>query len=97
MPPTFKWDPGKAALNVRKHRVSFAEAATVFGDPLRRTRLDQLHSSPAEARWATVGRSRDGRILVVVHHDDEHESIIRIISARKATRTEREQYEEEGE
>jgi hypothetical protein len=97
MTPTFEWDAGKAGLNVKKHRVSFDEAKTVFGDPLRRTRPDQLHSSPGEARWVTVGRSLDGRILVVVHHDEEDNGIIRIISASKATRTEREQYEEEGE
>ena len=97
MAPAFAWDPGKAALNVKKHGVSFDEAQTVFGDPLRRTRHDRLHSSPGEARWVTIGRSRDGRILVVVHHDEEDANIIRIISARKATRTEREQYEEEGE
>jgi uncharacterized protein len=92
---TFEWDTGKAALNVKKHGVSFEEAKTVFHDPLEKTRSDQRHSVQSEERWVTVGRSLDGRILVVVH--SEQQDAIRIISARRATRTEREQYEEESE
>jgi uncharacterized DUF497 family protein len=95
MAPTVEWDADKAALNVKKHEVSFEEGSTVFGDPLEKTRPDQRHSAPGEERWVTVGRSLDGRILVVVH--SEQENRIRIISARRATRTEREQYEEESE
>lgn len=95
MAPPFEWDPAKAVLNLRKHGVSFDEAATVFGDPLRRTRPDQPHSSPPEERWVTVGRSLGGRTLVVAHYDTD-DDVIRIIRARRATRSEREQYEEEG-
>ena len=87
----FEWDPAKARVNLRKHAVSFEEAATVFGDPLSVTIGDPLHSTD-EQRFIIVGRSRQGRIIVVVHVDRGHR--IRIISARLATRRERRKYEE---
>jgi hypothetical protein len=87
----FEWDPGKAGQNHRKHRVSFQEAATVFGDPLAVTYPDPDHSA-SEQRFVTVGMSGTGRVLIVAHAD-RGESI-RIISARKTTRREREHYEE---
>jgi uncharacterized protein len=87
----FEWDPGKAKQNRRKHRVSFYEAATVFGDLLAATYSDPDHSA-SEQRFITVGMSEVGRVLIVAHTD--RDGNIRIISARKATRHEREHYEE---
>lgn len=86
----FEWDPGKARANLRKHGVSFEEAATVFGDPLSLTIPDPVQATDEE-RFIIVGRSFRGRTLVVVH--TERGDQIRIISARRATRHEREQYE----
>jgi uncharacterized DUF497 family protein len=87
----FEWDPGKARQNRRKHRVSFQEAATVFGDPLAVTYPDPDHSS-SEQRFITVGMSNEGRILIVAHADGDES--IRMISARKTTQGERKHYEE---
>lgn len=87
----FEWDPAKARNNRRKHRVTFEEAATVYGDPLALTYPDPDHSI-SEHRFITVGMSTAGRVLIVAHAE-RHESI-RIISSRKATHSERKQYEE---
>ena len=87
----FIWDVAKAASNLRKHGVSFEEAATVFQDPLALTISDPDHSD-TEDRWIIMGMSEMHRFLVVVHV--ERGSRIRIISARKATRRERQDYEE---
>jgi uncharacterized protein len=88
----FEWDARKAAQNRRKHRVSFQEAATIFGDPMSRTYMDPDHSE-GEQRFITVGTSDAGQQLIVAHSD--RAEIIRIISARKTTRREREQYEQD--
>lgn len=93
----FKWNPEKAQLNIRKHRVSFEQAATVFIDPLALSLLDEEHGENEE-RWITMGRSREAQTLVVVHTYRENQSnsvTIRIISARKATKHEQQQYESE--
>jgi len=87
----FEWDPRKAAANLAKHKVSFEEAATVFGDPLGRIRADPRHSS-AEERLVLLGRSEGRRLLAVMYL--EKREAIRIISARQATRVERRDYEE---
>jgi uncharacterized DUF497 family protein len=87
----FAWNRGKATANERKHGVSFAEAMTVFGDPLSLTGFDPTHSH-AEERFVTMGTSAAGRLLVVVHADRDEE--VRIISARVATRRERKDYED---
>jgi uncharacterized DUF497 family protein len=87
---TYEWDTAKAAANVRKHGVSFEEAASVFLDPAAITFLDP--DSQEEDRGITIGRSGQGRILFVAH--TEREDRLRIISARRATRQEQEQYEE---
>jgi uncharacterized protein len=87
----FDWDPNKAASNLRRHNVSFGEAATVFSDPLSTTVPDPDHSLD-EDRAITVGLSHRGRLLMVAH--TERGDRIRIISARELTRTERAQYEE---
>jgi uncharacterized DUF497 family protein len=85
----FEWDPRKAAANLAKHGVSFDEGSTVFGDPLAGTIGDPVHSAD-EARFITIGRSDQDRVIVVVHTDREDK--IRIISARPATRRERRTY-----
>jgi uncharacterized DUF497 family protein len=88
----FGWDPEKAATNVTRRGISFAEAATVLEDPLSTTFPDEAHS-PGEMRFLTVGTSHRGRLLVVVH--TERNDTIRIISARRATRRERDFYEQD--
>jgi uncharacterized protein len=86
-----EWDAEKAATNLRKHGVSFGEAASVFLDPLSATGDDPDHSFDAR-RFVTFGMSSSGRLLVIAHA--EKDDAIRIISARKATRAERKLYEE---
>lgn len=87
----FVWNAHKARANRRKHGVSFEAASTVFSDPLAVTGADPDHSQ-GEARWITFGNARDGRVLVVAHTDEG--DVIRIISARVATRAERRIHEE---
>jgi uncharacterized DUF497 family protein len=87
----FEWDAQKAAANLTKHKVSFVEAATVFGDPLGRIVADPRHSSEEE-RFALLGLSQDQRLLVVMYVD--RGEAIRLISARRATGRERKNYEE---
>ena len=87
----FEWNPEKAAANVKRHRVDFDEAAGVLEDPLSTTFPDETHSEQ-EMRLLTIGASHRGRILVVAH--TERNDTIRIISARRATRREREFYEQ---
>jgi len=89
----FEWDLEKAKGNLKKHQVSFYEAATVFGDPLSMTFYDPDHSVD-ENRYITMGLSNLGKLLMVSHTDRGDR--IRIISARKATRRERRYYEEKG-
>jgi uncharacterized DUF497 family protein len=73
----FEWDKRKAKNNLSKHKVSFEEASTIFGDPLSITIDDPLHSSQDEQRFITIGLSYRGKILVVVHCDKR--DTIRII------------------
>jgi uncharacterized DUF497 family protein len=89
---TFEWDAAKAAANLRKHRVSFQEAVTVFSDE-RGLLLDDPEHSTAEDRFILLGRSSRLHTLVVVHCYREAQDSIRIISARQATRPERATYE----
>jgi uncharacterized DUF497 family protein len=89
----FHWDPAKARSNLSKHGVSFEEAAAVFGDPLSLTIVDPEHSTAGEARFLILGQSTSGRLLVVAHTEAGDD--IRLISARLATRRERQSYEEE--
>ena len=90
----FEWDSRKAAANLRKHKVSFNEAATVFGDFLSITVSDPAHSA-GEHRYITVGRSNLGRLLMVAHA--ERGERIRIISARTLTAREKRAYEDKEE
>ena len=87
---TFEWDDEKASENLTKHGVSFSEASTVFADPLSRTIVDPLHTE-AEERFIVVGESGLQHTLVVVH--TYRGDVIRIISARRATSSERKDYE----
>jgi uncharacterized DUF497 family protein len=92
----FEWDTEKARINRAKHDVSFEEAATVFCDPRMLTIYDDEHSEHEE-RWITVGSSAAGRVLVVCHtfrEEPKESAVIRIYSARRVTRRERQQYEE---
>ena len=87
----FEWDDQKAAGNLVKHAVSFDEAVSVFGDTLALTFSDTYHSE-VEERSRTYGFSNRERVLVVVH--TERRNNIRIISARKATRYEKNIYKD---
>ena len=86
----FKWDINKAKSNVNKHKISFDEAQTVFEDDFTETIGDDNHSRE-ENRFITIGHSESGRLLVVCHTFEE--DIVIIISARKPTKTERNNYE----
>lgn len=92
----FEWDDEKAQRNHRKHRVGFEEAKTVFRDPLLISFPDEYHSED-EQRLISIGESSQNRILLVVHTEilESNDTIVvRIISARKATASERRVYEE---
>jgi uncharacterized DUF497 family protein len=88
----FEWDPEKARKNIKKHRVAFEEAATVFQGIWTITSYDPDHSED-EDRLITVGFSSSGRPLIVAHTDRAER--VRIINARELTRAELEAYEEE--
>ena len=90
MAKTFEWDPLKARINLNKHGVSFDEAVTAFKDPLSDTTLDSDHSS-REVRFVMLGLSAKRRLMVVSY--TQRGEVIRLISARIATRSEREIYE----
>jgi len=91
MPYLFEWDPAKAAENVRKHGVSFDEATEAFGDALSLNMPDPRHVR-REERFLVLGLSRSGRLLVVSYA--ERGARTRLISARLASRSERQRYEE---
>jgi uncharacterized DUF497 family protein len=83
----FEWDPAKAKANARKHGVSFEEALSVFHDEFAVQFFDDDHSSDEE-RFLMLGMSTEARLLLVCHCEREAGNIIRIISARKATKRE---------
>ncbi|MBU0701321.1 BrnT family toxin [bacterium] len=87
----FEWDEEKAKENFRKHKVSFEEAKTVFGDPFLMTFPDPEHSD-SEQRYFNIGISSKGQVLITVH--TERKRNIRIINCRKANTNERRAYEE---
>ena len=92
----FEWDTGKAKSNVRKHKINFERATTVFRDPNILSIPDEEHSE-SEERWLTMGLDENGKLLVISHTFKEFDAAvckIRIISARKATKLEETQYEE---
>jgi uncharacterized DUF497 family protein len=91
------WDDVKAQTNLAKHGVTFAQAATVMLDPLALTVYDEAHSE-TEERWFTLGQSSEGQLLAIAHTYhmlNANTARIRLISAREATRRERQQYENE--
>jgi uncharacterized DUF497 family protein len=91
------WDDVKAQSNLVKHGVAFAQAATVMLDPLALTVFDEAHSD-TEERWFTLGQSSEGRLLAIAHTYqmlDANTARVRLISAREATRRERQLYENE--
>ena len=90
----FEWDPNKARENLETHGISFDEASTAFRDTLSLAIYDPLHSKE-EDRFVLIGSSHRNRLLVIVHTDRGDR--IRLISARKASQKEREQYEENAE
>ena len=90
----FEWDVRKALSNLRKHSVSFEQAAQVFLDPLAVTVYDDVHAVNEE-RWLTLGQNKTGGLIVVAHTylaTGSNSALIRIISARFATREERRAY-----
>lgn len=87
----FEWDPKKDAINIRKHKVSFEEAKTVFYDENARIIADPDHSE-TEDRFIILGLSQSLKLLVVCHCYRAPDEIIRIISARKATKNESKSY-----
>ena len=92
----FEWDASKARINLKKHEVSFEEAQTIFTDPFLVTFPDEFHSEKEE-RFISIGISTRERVLLVVHTEREEINefiVIRIISCRKATSSERKIYEE---
>jgi len=88
----FEWSPAKSNSNLKKHGVSFEEAQSVFYDEYARQFFDDEHSGDEE-RFIMLGTSNRSRILVVCHCERASDDVIRIISARKATRIERKYYE----
>lgn len=83
----FEWDPAKAASNLRKHGISFAEAQTVFYDDFAVQFFDE-ENSETEARFLMLGMSSEAKLLLVCHCERDEGEVIRIISARKATSSE---------
>lgn len=92
----FEWDPQKAKINKEKHKISFENAATVFRDPRAISIYDSDHSDEQD-RWITIGLASNGALLVVHHTCNQinaNNIIFRIISSRKATKKEMDQYKE---
>lgn len=88
----FEWDENKNSINQQKHKISFDEAKTVFYDEEARI-IDDPEHSEEEERFIILGLSKKANLLVVCHCYRASETVIRIISARKATKTETKQYQ----
>ena len=93
----FEWDPNKEAINIKKHGVSFEQAAYVFADQFSLSMFDNEHSNQ-EDRWLILGKSNNEMILLIVHtfRNSGNEETVRIISARKATKNEEKTYKKRG-
>ena len=93
----FEWDPKKAKINISKHKISFELASKLFFDPMMLSIFDESHSE-YEDRWISLGIAKNGSLLVIHHsfdQTDENCVSIRIISSRKATKKEQEQYKDQ--
>ncbi len=90
----FEWDPKKEEINIQKHGITFEQALYVFADPYALNRYDDEHSEEEE-RWLLLGKSMDEVLLVVVHtfKDQDGIELVRIISARKASKNESKAYQ----
>ena len=98
MKTIFEWDETIARINLEKHKINFDEASTIFLDPFLITFADDFHSDKEE-RFISIGLSERNRVLLALHTEQEGKSetiVIRIISCRKATQTERKRYEKEN-
>lgn len=89
---SFEWDDAKASSNLKKHGVSFEEATTVFYDELAIQFYDDEHSDLGEDRFLILGRSNQSRVLMICHCERQDGDVLRIISARPATKNERKHY-----
>jgi uncharacterized DUF497 family protein len=91
----FEWDPNKEAINIKKHGITFEQAAYVFADKFSLNMFDDEHSDQ-EDRWLILGKSNNAMILLVVHtfRNSNNEETTRIISARKATKNEEKTYKQ---
>jgi uncharacterized DUF497 family protein len=91
-----EWDKAKAKINIKKHGVYFEDAALVFDDPCQISHLDRIENG--EERWQTIGKAGGAVVLLVVHTyiDSIGQEIVRIVSARRATKKERKNYEEQN-
>lgn len=89
----YEWSASKAQSNIRKHGVSFETAIRVFADPLHVSEQDRIEGG--EQRWRTIGIVDGTRLLLVAHlwMEDDGDEVVRIISARPATRAERKHHE----
>ena len=92
----FEWDEAKAASNLKKHGISFKEAKSVFFDELAIQFFDSTNSQLDEDRFLLLGTSDEEKLLLVCHCERKDREVIRIISARKATKTERTYYQSES-
>ena len=93
----FEWDPNKEAINIKKHGVSFEQAAYVFADQFSLSMFDDEHSNQ-EDRWVILGKSNNEMVLLIIHtfRNSDNEETVRIISARKATKNEEKTYKQRG-
>ncbi|MGR9052115.1 MAG: BrnT family toxin [Gammaproteobacteria bacterium] len=90
----FEWDPTKEKINIQKHGVTFEQASYVFADPCALSTYDDEHSQE-EDRWVLLGKSINEILLVVVHtfKDQDGTELVRIMSARRATKNETGEYQ----
>ncbi len=89
----FEWDDAKAAANLRKHRVAFEDAVLVWSDPLQLVRFDRLEGK--DERWQALGMAAGIVLLLVVHtYGNDENDRVRIVSARRATKSERRAYQD---
>lgn len=92
----FDWDPYKSKQNIKKHKISFEIATEIFQDFMAISLFDEEHSTK-EDRWITIGKSINNQLIVIIHTfkiESNNQCLIRIISARKATKSEIKQYED---